>query len=381
MKTWPHPRLLRHLAFWVVASGLLLLLQLPNPLFIGLRLYLRTYLLSALPMMLPATYLLLYGVLPHLLQHRQPGRFLALLGGWLVGSALLSNLLWLGYGAYLTPWLFGGKAFLKLGWAEMVSDLNFGFFAMLMVAGGASAIKVVNQWYAQRQLSQQLEQQQLYTELELLKAQLQPAFLFDALRTLRGLTAAQAAAAPAAVLHLADLLRYLLYDAPQPTVPLADELAMLRDYVALEQLRLGERVEVSLHCSGNLAAHRIAPLLLLPFLENAFRHGTGAQSGSAWVSLDVVARPGGVTIKLINGRPDTAAAAPPEGPGLHTVRQRLACLYPGHHSLRVTAEPDAFVVVLHLRPEPKLEPEPVPPPEPAPMRPALALASPLISAP
>ncbi|MGY3087501.1 hypothetical protein ACVWYF_000527 [Hymenobacter sp. UYAg731] len=347
MKPWPFQRLLRHLAFWVVASGLLLLLQLPNPLFIGTRLYLRTYALTVLPLMLPATYLLLYGVLPRLLEQRRPGRFLALLGGWLVGSALLSNLLWLTYGAYLTPRWFGGKAFLKLGWAEMVADLNFGFFALLMVAGAASAIQVVNHWYEQRQLSQQLEQQKLHTELELLKAQLQPGFLFDTLRTLRGLTAARAPEAPAAVLHLAALLRYLLYESPHENVPLADEVAMLRDYVALERLRLGARVEVSLNFSGNLAAHRIAPLLLLPFLENAFRHGTGAGLDCAWVSIDLVARPAGLTLKIINSQPP-AAPALREGLGLRAVRQRLARLYAGRHALKIMVEPDAFVVALHL---------------------------------
>ena len=347
MKTWPLERILRHLAFWVVSSGLLLLLQLPSPMFIGMRLYLRTYVVSVLPVMLPATYLLLYGVLPTLLRHRRPGRFLALLGGWLLASALLSNLLWLSYGAYLNTLWFGDKAFLKLGWPEIFGDLNFGFFSLLMMAGAASTIKVVNHWYEQRQLSQQLEQQKLHTELELLKAQLQPAFLFDTLRTLRGLTAARAPEAPAAVLHLAALLRYLLYESPREAVPLADEVTMLRDYVALEQLRLGPRVEVSLNFSGNLAAHRIAPLLLLPFLENAFRHGTGAGLDCAWVSIDVVARPAGLTFKIINSQPP-AAPGLREGPGLRAVRQRLAHLYAGRHALRITAEPDAFVVALHL---------------------------------
>ena len=270
------------------------------------------------------------------------------MSGWLVASALLSNLLWLTYGAYLTPLWFGAKAFLKLGWAEMVGDLNFSFFSLLMMAGAASAIKVVDYWYEQRQLSQQLEQQKLHTELELLKAQLQPTFLFDTLRTLRGLTAARAPEAPTAVLHLAALLRYLLYESPHDAVPLADEVAMLRDYVALERLRLGSRVEVSLNFSGNLGAHRIAPLLLLPFLENAFRHGTGAGLDCAWVSIDLVARPAGLTFKIINSQPP-AAPTLREGPGLRTVRQRLAHLYAGRHALKIVAEPDAFVVALHLR--------------------------------
>ena len=170
------------------------------------------------------------------------------------------------------------------------------------------------------------------------------------------------------MLHLADLLRYQLYDAPRETVPLADELAMLRDYVALEQLRLGARVEVSLHCSGDPAPHRIAPILLLPFLENAFRHGTEAGLDCAWVSIDLVARPAGLTFKIINSQPP-AAPALREGSGLRAVRGRLAHLYAGRHTLKIMAEPDAFVVALHLGAAP------LPGSRPAPPAPALPHAS------
>ena len=131
-------------------------------------------------------------------------------------------------------------------------------------------------------------------------------------------------------------------------MPLADEVAMLRHYLALETLRLGPRVEVSLHFSGALAESSIAPLLLLPLLENAFRYGTGTRQECPWVSIDLVAKSRSLTFKVINSQPN-APADWHEGPGLRTLRQRLERLYPGHHELKIVAEPDTFLVALRLR--------------------------------
>ena len=353
MSTWSRPRIVRHGLFWAVVTAFLFLLQLPNPSFIGWRKYWAEYLLTQLPLFLLATYPLLYGLLPGLLRRRRPGRFGLGLVGWVAASALVSNLLWLSYGAYWAPRLFGWPAFLKLDWPSMVGDLNTGFFALLLAAGGASAAKVFNEWYAQRQLGEALRQRQLQAELQLLKAQLQPAFLFSTLRTLHALTTHRSPQSPAAVLHLAALLRYMLYESPQDAVPLADEAEMIQHYVALEQLRLGHRVDVSLNYSGVFAGHRIAPLLLLPFVENAFRHGTGAQLECPWVSIDLVVTPQLVIFKVINSQAATEPTTS-DGPGLSSLRQRLTRLYPGRHQLKVVTEPDTFLVALRLRPAPPL---------------------------
>ena len=358
MKRGLPSRLVRYGLFQLAALAINFLMELPTHFIVGTPLFIWGLFFLQLPVSGLAIYPLLYGVLPRLLR-RQPAAFAGLLALWLVGSLLLTALLRVNFDFVIAPRLLGGPPAHAFTWAKYLDPSGFSFFVMLTVAGAAATIELLNQWYQEQQRQEQLMQRLLASELQLLKTQLQPPFLFDALRTLRTLTAMRAAEAPAAVLHLADLLRYLLYDGPREAVPLADELAMLRDYVALEQLRLGARLEVALHVSGHVAAHRIAPLLLLPFLENAFQHGSDPATGSIWASLDMVARPDGLTVKFINGRPAEAAEAPPEGAGLRTVRQRLARLYPGRHTLRITAEPDAFVVVLHLRPEPTPTPAPV----------------------
>ena len=349
MKTWWHYRLVRHGLFWATSTGLLFVVQLPAHFLIDTKLYGWGLLLNQLPVSMLATYVLLYWLLPRLLQG-QVLAFVGLLAGWVAATLLLANTTQAFYTFVLAPALFGGTPGRAFSWQEYhVSSPTW--FQLLVTAGGACAIKVMNGWYEQRQLQEALLERRMHTELQLLRAQLQPTFLFDTLHVLRRLTTEKAPTAPEAVLHLSALLRYLLYESPQTSVPLANEVAMMRHYVALEQLRLGPRIEVSVSFSGELEGHSVAPLLLLPLLENAFRHGTGPALDCPWISIDLVARKNLLIFKLINSWGE-AAAGWREGHGLRTIRQRLARLYPGRHALKILTDADTFLVVLELQPHP-----------------------------
>ena len=349
MRPRQHSRLARHGAFWAVALGLSVLIQLPAHFLAGVPLSVGSLFFVQLPASLLAIYPLLYGVLPRLLRG-QVGLAGLLLAAWLVASVLVVNGLRGLYALGPAPGWFGEAAPAAMRWSNY-HDLDYAWFVLLTTAGAAGTIRTLNSWHELERLGRQLEQRRLHAELELLKAQLQPPFLFDTLRTLHALTASKSAAAPGAVLHLAELLRYLLYDSARAAVPLADEVDMLRHYLGLEVLRLGPRVEVTLQCNGAVAGATIAPLLLLPLLENAVRHGTGPQQECPWLSIDLVARPHSLTVKVINSRP----AGPPDwqaGAGLRTLRERLHRLYPNRHELKLVAEPDSFLAALHLQLEP-----------------------------
>jgi len=349
MSAWLRHRVVRHVLFWSALWGFFLLIQLPDHFITGSTVYWREYLLVQLPTALLATYPLLYWILPQLLQRRQVLLFLGLLAGWLVGSALLANMMHDFYMYVVAPGLFQQPPPKQpFQWSMVTEMLYFNFFALLIISGAASAIKVANGWYEQRKISQQLQQRKLHAELQLLKAQLQPPFLFGTLRTLHTLTLEKSADSPAAVLQLSALLRYMLYESPQEAVPLADEVEMMRCYVALEKLRVGSRVDVSLNFTGSLTAHTIAPLLLLPFVENAFQHGTGLGLECPWVSIDLIVKRNSVTLKVINSQQD-AEVKLREGAGLRSIRQRLEHLYPGRHELKILTEADTFVIVLNLQ--------------------------------
>ena len=344
-RLWQH-RAARHALFWLATVALSFAAQLPAHWLGGAPLYVGGLFFVQLPASLLAIYPLLYWILPRLLRG-QLVLLVLLLALWLPASIKLVNLMRGLYERGPAPAWFGEPKAPVQPWYTY-KDLGYAWFVLLATAGAASTIKVLNGWHEQQRQGRELQQRKLQAELQLLKAQLQPAFLFDTLGTLRRLTAERAAEAPAAVLHLAELLRYLLYESPRDAVPLADEVAMLRHYLALETLRLGPRVEVSLHFSGALAESSIAPLLLLPLLENAFRYGTGTRQECPWVSIDLVAKSRSLTFKVINSQPN-APADWHEGPGLRTLRQRLERLYPGRHELKIVAEPDTFLVALRLR--------------------------------
>lgn len=356
---WWRYRAVRHGAFWATALAMNMLLQLPAYLLLHTPLYTWGLLLVQLPADLLTIYPLLYWLLPGLLRRRP----LAMLGlaGWLVGSSMLVSLL-----SWQLDFVINPRLGVPVGFWYTLPDVLWrvraGYFVLLVTAGAAVTIKVMGHWRQQWQLSQQLQERRLQAELQLLKAQLQPAFLFGTLDSLRVLTAQKSPDAPAAVLHLSALLRYMLYDSQLDTVPLADEVDMMRHYVALEQLRLGRQVEVSLNFSGPLGRQPIAPLLLLPFVENAFRHTAHAPHECPWLSLDLVARAHSLTFKVINSQAgsDTNLA---DEPAFASIRERLARLYPGRHQLKVLPEPDALLVALHLQLAPAL---PAAPPLPAP---------------
>lgn len=352
-------RALWHAMFWLGALGTNLLMQLPAHFIIGSPLYVGGLFFNQLPATMLAAYPLLYGLLPRLLRGRQLPLWLGLLAVWLLATIVLANLTSLCYDFVLAPRLFGKTPPPLPGVPNGINFLamNYTWFTLMVTVGAACAIKVMNGWYKRRQRSRRLYQRRLQTELELLKARLQPDFLFDTLRTLRMLTARQAPEAAGAVLHLAGLLRYMLYDSVRAMVPLAEEADMIRHYVALEQLRLARQVEVSLSFSGHFEPHAIAPLLLLPLVENAFQPAPEA----AWISIDLVAKPNSLIFKVINNQSGTAEDAVwAEPPGLLRIRQRLAYLYPGHHELKVVAEPDTLLVMLLLRLTP-LPPSAAPP--------------------
>ena len=188
-------------------------------------------------------------------------------------------------------------------------------------------------------------------ELKLLKAQIHPHFLFNTLNNLYGLTLEKSDRAPEMVLRISDMLDYMLYRGAAPTLPLEDEIRYLENYVALERLRYDDRAQISFQVTGSPAGRRIAPLLMIPFVENSFKHGLRQTHGSGWVAIEVDIARAVMTLIVDNSRPPATGAAAAEGTqgiGLTNVQQRLDRLYPGAYALDLDARPDRFRVVLTL---------------------------------
>ena len=236
---------------------------------------------------------------------------------------------------------------------ELVTAWNPGL-AMLgqfTLLGGAVSIKLLKYWYHQKQETMEMQQQKLSAELQLLKSQVHPHFLFNTLNNLYSFTLHQSRKAPEIVLKLSQLLRFMIYESQTPTIPLSSEIGILQDYIELEKLRYDNRLDISMSFTGDIQHKVIPPLLLLPLIENSFKHGTSNQLDQCWISLDLHVEGNTMNLKLLNSMDNETAPANNEhkGLGLQNVQRRLELLYPGKHTFQVIPEDDIFIV--HLRVE------------------------------
>jgi len=214
-------------------------------------------------------------------------------------------------------------------------------------------IRIFKQWFMQEQLHQEVEKEKLNAELNFLKAQVHPHFLFNTLNNLYSLTLQASPAAPLTVLKLSELMSYMLYDSRSDMVPLNKEIKHIRNYIELETIRYGNRLDVSVNVSGDITGKRIAPLLLIPFAENAFKHGVSNEMDKVWVTIDIKEKTGWLNVKVENSLTDDGTVTPDKntsnGIGLQNVLRRLQLLYPKTHQVELKKEPDRYMVDLKIK--------------------------------
>jgi sensor histidine kinase YesM len=155
------------------------------------------------------------------------------------------------------------------------------------VVGFAVAIKLLKRWWLKQKETEQLTREKISAELQLLKAQVHPHFLFNTLNNIFSFILNGSSQAPEMIKKLSGLLNYILNECNQSLVPLEKELLLIQDYIELERIRYGDKLNLSLHIQGNPAGKIISPLLLIPFVENSFKHGTSRMLTHPWVKLDI----------------------------------------------------------------------------------------------
>ena len=213
-------------------------------------------------------------------------------------------------------------------------------------------IKMIKLWYQNQKNTQSLEQEKLEAELKFLKGQIHPHFLFNTLNNLYALTLKNDERAPEVVLKISELMNYMLYETNSEWVSLEKELNYLKNYISLERIRYGKRVEVNFNTSGEIHNQKIAPMLLLPFVENSFKHGVSGQVDDAWVEIDLSVKANRLVLKVENSRPTLEVNHSDrdyaKGIGLKNVKRRLELLYENEYELKVFDEAETYLVVLKL---------------------------------
>lgn len=225
---------------------------------------------------------------------------------------------------------------------------------LLMIFTGSillltTLIKLSRSWF----LMVRVERLAAGQQLSVLQSQINPHFLLNSLQTLYALSLERSSRTPEAILQLSEILKYTLYETDHPRVKLAKEIELVRDYVDMYRYRIDpDRVELRLEVSGDPGEQEIAPMLLLPFVENAFKHGLRAGGHPVVIDLIMQLEPGRL---LFTARNSTGKEQPGQqlnngkGIGIENTRQRLELLYPGRHQLAIRKEKELFIVTLQLK--------------------------------
>ncbi len=222
-----------------------------------------------------------------------------------------------------------------------------GFRGSITIGGLAAAIKLMKYFYEKQQQTLMLEQQKTIAELKSLKAQLHPHFLFNTLNNIYAYTQETAPVAADMLLQLSTLLRYILYACNAPLVPLEQEISMITEYAALEKKRYGNALEISIQRPAEYNGLLIAPLLILPFFENCFKHGTSGILENPWINMQIFLENNVMKMKLINGK-QARGGKESIGIGIENVRRRLDLLYPDKHQLTIIEEDEVYIVNLNI---------------------------------
>lgn len=213
----------------------------------------------------------------------------------------------------------------------------------------ALCVKAFYEWYQDQRRLKETEKEQLYSELKYLQAQIHPHFFFNTLNNLYGLALAKSDSAPVLILKLSDLMRYMLYETNVSSVPLEKEIHHLQNYIELEKIRYKNNFDIFFKQRGDIHETNIAPLLLLPFVENAFKHGFSESMKDAWISIDMDATEDIFSFNVENSVPVNGENNDVEkGLGLKNVTRRLDLLYPDNYQLTIDKKDHLFSINLSL---------------------------------
>jgi two-component system, LytTR family, sensor kinase len=219
-------------------------------------------------------------------------------------------------------------------------------FCFAVLALGTS-IRVTEGWYINEKQKKEMENQKLGAELSLLKSQINPHFFFNTLNSIYSLAIIKSEKTPEAVLKLSEIMRYIIYDTEKKVVPLSKEVEYIANYIELQKLRLPDIVKVDFKTKVEDGNAVIEPLLLLPFVENAFKHGVDVEKGST-ILISITQEGEKLKFHVSNPLIDDAGNIPDKyrGIGVNNTLKRLKLLYDDHFTFSAGSVKDQYVVDL-----------------------------------
>jgi two-component system LytT family sensor kinase len=290
------------------------------------------------------TYFLLYFILNNILNGKQP---LWKNIVYILLSLLATLFLFRLTAKYVTvPLIYRGlvpvPALLSpLGFLANLMDLGF-------VAGAAIFIKQLRLQLAGKEKEKTLVKEKLETELKFLKNQTNPHFLFNTLNNIYGLARKKSDSTPDVVMKLSKMLRFMLYESGKPFITIGEETMLIEDYLDLEKIRYNERLDISFKKEIDNMHQEVSPLLLLPFVENAFKHGVSETRFNSFVHIELLLEKGVLRFSVKNAKENAGAISDNSKIGLGNVRRQLELMY-RQFDLQVHDTEESFAVQLTIQ--------------------------------
>ena len=293
-----------------------------------------------MPFSAALVYVNFYILIPYFLYRKKYFYYALLLSLSLFGAAFIDQLLKQLYAH------FGSK------WFAFTAELNFQnlfseAISLFYLSGFTTAVKLSKDWIQNQQLMKEKEKQYLETELNFLKAQIQPHFFFNTLNNLYSLTLKKSDQAPEIVLKLSALMSYMLYESNTPKVSLSKEITYLQNYLDLEKLRFGQRLVVTFEMEGQIEEVNIPPMILILFLENSFKHGVKNNLNKIHIAISLRVADGFLFFGVKNPVGDNTSTGN-AGIGLKNAKRRLDLLYGDNYHLDLSEKQNEFIVSLKM---------------------------------
>jgi sensor histidine kinase YesM len=337
-----HPllRILQHLAFWVLSF--ILFLQLFKT---GARPEKVDYVYTALFQLslLPPVYINIELLLPKWGKRKKILLYVFSLAIIIILFSWINYKFFAEWSVKLLPNYFFISYF-------TFKEIIFFFTAYIIIT---SLLKLSKSWFWVSELEKELlekEKQKTEVELKALKAQINPHFFFNTLNSIYSMALHKDERLPNTVLQLSDLMRYFLYESKDNFIPLEKELAVVNNYIALQKIRSDGQLNIEVKNSGQINGQQIAPLLLITFLENAFKHGAKGNTERSFIRINTEIEKDQLSFSVENSKGiiDEIKAGEQGGLGLENIKRQLELLYPGKHRLTIKNMKDNFAVQLQL---------------------------------
>lgn len=358
-------RIVRHVIFWTCWYLYMACTQLRNqtPDIIGTKnfvIYQLAVSLNRVILQIVFCYIVVYVLFPFFLQKKKYWQFFALFILTVIGEYWLTyfDFTYVWYNTYLwiSKWLpnFYDANIVK----PLTPFLNryyiiyshVHFTGTLVSCGIILVVKYYKGWYVKQRENATLLNENSQAELQLLKAQVQPHFLFNTLNNIYSLTLDNSPKAANAVKKLSGMVHYMMNDGAETFVLINKEIKMLLDYVGLEKIRYGDRLEMIVEIKHSPDDDRlIAPLLMIPFVENCFKHGASKSINKAHIDLFIKTGKDWFEFKISNSKPSTIEKQDERKKiGLLNVQKRLGLIYPGKHLLQIQSSEESFTVYMKV---------------------------------